>query len=133
MTGMPNRFDAETLEMLGRVREVELETTAAEGAAIHRTIIWVVVVGEGAFVRSEYAEAGRWYREARAKPEVILHAKGEAIPVTAVLVRDKRTIEQVSDAYRQKYGKRSPASTEAMVAPATLGHTLRLDPRDAAA
>ena len=129
---MPN-FDDATLERLDRVREVELETTAVDAAAVHRTIIWVVVVGEQAFIRSEYAEAGRWYREARAQPEVILHAEGEAIPVTAVLVADRGTIEQVSNAYRQKYGKGSPASTEAMVAPHTLEHTLRLDPRDAPA
>ena len=132
MTGMANRFDTPTLEMLGRVREVHLETTAADGAT-HRTIIWVVVVGDEAFVRSEYAEAGRWYREARARPDVVLHAEGQAIPVTAVLVSDATTIRQVSDAYRQKYGKRSPASTDAMVAPHTLEHTLRLDPRDTAA
>lgn len=131
MTGMADRFAAAILEMLGRVREVELETTASDGATIHRTIIWVVVVGDEAFVRSEYAEAGRWYRETRARPDVVLHADGQAIPVTADLVSDATTIEQVSEAYRQKYGKRSPASTDAMVAPHTLEHTLRLDPRDA--
>jgi hypothetical protein len=133
MIGMPKPFDAATLGMLDRVREVELETTANDGATIHRTIIWVVVVGESAFIRSEYAEAGRWYREARARPDVVLHAEAQAIPVNAVLVSDATTIGQVSDAYRQKYGKRSAASTEAMVAPHTLEHTLRLDPRDAAA
>jgi hypothetical protein len=132
MTDMPQDFDATTLEMLNRVREVQIETTAADKPTVHRATIWVVVVGEQAFVRSEYAEAGRWYREARREPEVILHAEGEAIPVTAVLVSDPDTIQQVSQAYRAKYGKRSPASTEAMVAPATLEHTLRLDPRDAA-
>ena len=126
-------FDAETLQRLDRIREVSIETTAADGTTIHRTIIWVVVVGKAAFIRSEYAEAGRWYREARARPEVILHARDETIPVTAVLVTDRRTIEGVSDAYRDKYGKRSPASTDAMVLPSTLDHTLRLDPRDAPA
>ena len=133
MIGMPKPFDAATLGMLDRVREVELETTANDGATIHRTIIWVVVVGESAFIRSEYAEAGRWYREARARPDVVLHAEAQAIPVSAVLVSDATTIGQVSDAYRQKYGKRSAASTEAMVAQHTLEHTLRLDPRDASA
>ena len=133
MTDMPMPFDAATLEKLDRVREVQLETTASDRTTIHRTIIWIVVVGDEAFIRSEYAEAGRWYRETLAQPEVILHAEGTAIPVTAVLVRDTDTIEKVSDAYRAKYGKGSPASTEAMVAPATLDHTLRLDPRDAPA
>ena len=128
---MPNRFDTATLETLGRVREVQLETTTVEGATVHRTTIWIVVVGDKAYIRSEFAEKGRWYREARAQPEVILHADGQAIPVTAVL--DTEAVSAVSDAFRAKYGKGSPASTEAMVAPHTLEHTLRLDPRDAAA
>jgi len=133
MTGMPPRFDTPTLEMLGRVREVEIETTSLDGARSHRTIIWIVVVGNEAYVRSEYADSGRWYREARSEPQVILHAEGSAIPATAVLANDAETVEAVSDAYRAKYGKRSPGSTDAMVAPHTLETTLRLDPRDVSA
>lgn len=133
MSGMEPRFDAHTLEMLGRVREVEIETTSLDGERRHRTIIWFVVVGDQTYIRSEYAEAGRWYREARSEPRVILHAEGAALPATAVLANDAETVEAVSDAYRAKYGKRSPGSTEAMVAPHTLEHTLRLDPRDSVA
>jgi hypothetical protein len=133
MIGMPHRFDAPTIEMLGRVREVEIETTSLDGEQRHRTIVWIVVVGDEAYVRSEYADSGRWYREARSEPQVILHAEGKAIQVTAVLANDAETVEAVSDAYRAKYGERSPGSTEAMVAPHTLEHTLRLDPRDASA
>lgn len=127
------RFDATMLETLGRVREVTLETTALDGVKPHQTIIWIVVAGDDAFIRSERGEAGRWYREARAEPEIILHAGGSAIPVTAVLANDADTIEQVSEAFRQKYGKRSPGSTAAMLEPHTLETTLRLEPRDAAA
>lgn len=130
MSPVQPRFDAPTLEMLDRVREVEIETTSLDGEQRHRTIIWVVVVEDGAYIRSEYAEAGRWYREARSEPRVILHADGAALPATAALANDAETVEAVSDAYRAKYGKRSPGSTEAMVAPHTLEHTLRLDPRD---
>ena len=133
MIGMPSRFDGPTLEMLGRVLEVEIETTSLDGERRHRTIIWVVVVGDQAYIRSEYAEAGRWYREARSEPRIILHAEGKAIGATAVPANDPETVEAVSDAYRAKYGERSPGSTEAMVAPLTLEHTLRLDPRDASA
>jgi hypothetical protein len=129
----PPRFDAATLQRLDRVLEVEIETTSLDGVQRHRTIIWIVVVRDEAYIRSEYAESGRWYREARSEPRVILHAEGTAIPVTAVLANDAETVEAVSDAYRAKYGERSPGSTEAMVAPHTLEHTLRLDPRDASA
>lgn len=132
MTSVPP-FDTATLEMLGRVREVTVETTALEGVKPHRTTIWIVVVGDHAFVRSERGEAGRWYRETRAEPEIILHADGMAMPVTAVLANDAEAIDQVSDAFRQKYGKRSPSSTAAMLEPHTLETTMRLEPRDAAA
>ncbi len=133
MIDMPSRFDAHTLEMLSRVRQIEIETTSLDGVQRHRTIVWIVVVGDQAYVRSEYAEAGRWYREARSEPQVILHAEGKAIPATAVHANDAETAEAVSDAYRAKYGARSPGSTEAMVAPHTLETTLRLDPRDSSA
>jgi hypothetical protein len=132
MNGTPSRFDAPTLETLGRILEVEIETTSLDGEQRHRTIIWVVVVGDQAYIRSEYAESGRWYREARSEPQVVLHGEGKAIPATAVIANDPETVDAVSDAYRAKYGDRSPDSTEAMVAPHTLEHTLRLDPRDAA-
>jgi hypothetical protein len=125
---MPPRFDNATLELLGRTPEVQIETTSAEGA-VHRTTIWVVTVGHEAFVRSEYAESGRWYRETRARPNVILHVGGSTLPVTAALVEDAATIQAVSNALEAKYRPISAASTAAMILPHTLEHTLRLDPR----
>lgn len=125
---MPSRFDAEPLQLLDRTREVQIETTSADGA-VHRATIWVVIVADQAFIRSEYAENGRWYREARARPDVTLHVAGSTLPVTAVLVEDAAAIQAVSDAFEAKYKRVSAASTAAMMLPHTLEHTLRLDPR----
>jgi hypothetical protein len=36
--------------------------------------IWVVVDGDPAYVRSVRGARGRWYREARAYPQAVLHA-----------------------------------------------------------
>ena len=122
-------FDPSTLLKLRGVREVTIETTALDGSATHRTIIWIVAVGDQPFVRSERGTAGRWYREARAHPDVILHVEGAQHPVTAVLANDAESVELVSNAFREKYGRRSPGSTEMMVQPHTLETTLRLLPR----
>jgi hypothetical protein len=127
---MSPRFDAATLAMLGRVREIDLETTSLDGTQTHRTTIWVVTVGDQVFVRSERGTAGRWYREARQAPDLILHAGDEAIPVSAVLAADPDSVQRVSDAFTARYGRRSAASTAAMIRPHTLETTLRLDPRD---
>ena len=129
MYAMPSRFDPDTLATLGPIREIELETTSVDGAQTHRTIIWVVTVGDQVFVRSERGSAGRWYREARHTPDIILHARDESIPVTAVPAADPDTVQRVSDAFTAKYGRRSAASTAAMLLPHTLETTLRLDPR----
>ena len=123
------RFDPGRLLLLRRVREVRIETTSLGGAKTRRVIIWVVVVGDQVFVRSYLGERGLWYREALRTPDVVLHAEGEAIEASAVLANDAATIEAVSTAFREKYGKRSPGSTEMMVQPHALPTTLRLDPR----
>jgi hypothetical protein len=128
-TAMPPRFDPDTIATLARVREIELETTSLDGTTTHRTTIWIVMIGDQAFIRSERGTAGRWYRETRQSPDVVVHAADEAIPVTAVPAADPDTIRQVSDALTDKYGRLSAASTAAMLEPHTLETTLRLDRR----
>jgi hypothetical protein len=127
MPGTP-RFEAATLEMLGRVREVRIETTSIDGATNHRTIIWIVTAGDEVFIRSVNGATARWYREVRQRPDAILHAEGAPIPVSVVLAADPDSIQQVSDAFKAKYGPRSPGSTASMLQPHTLETTLRVEP-----
>lgn len=122
------RFDGAILEMLGRVREVRIETTSLDGATNHRTIVWIVTAGDEVFIRSVHGTTARWYREARRRPDAILHADGAAIPVALALAADPHSIQRVSDAFTAKYGGRSPGSTASMLRPHTLETTLRLDP-----
>ena len=125
----PSRIDPARLEVLGRVREIEIETASPDGATAHRTIIWIVTAGDHVYVRSVNGTPARWYREALAHPDVVVHAEGAAIPMTAVPANDAQSIQVVSDAFRSKYGKISRSSTESMVQPHTLETTIRLDPR----
>jgi hypothetical protein len=122
-------FDPAALERLDRVREVRIQTTSIDGARTHRTIIWIVTAAEQVFIRSVRGTAGRWYREALRRPDVLVHAEGVELPVTAVPANDQGTIQLVSDAFKAKYGKRAPGSTASMLQPHTLETTIRLDPR----
>ncbi len=79
-------------------------------------------------MRSVRGEKGRWYREVSANPSAALHVGDRRIPVRAVPVTDEPTVGAVSDAYRSKYGRRAPGSTQAMLRPETLPTTLRLEP-----
>ena len=77
------RFEPGELALLAATEEIEIETAAADGPA-HRTIIWVVVDGDDAFIRSVHGRSARWYREATAHPEVTVHVGGRALPARVV-------------------------------------------------
>jgi hypothetical protein len=112
---------------LETVREVDIETRAAADAPVHRTTIWVVVSDGEVYVRSEYGQKGRWFRELMANPDSVLHVGDEAIPVHAVRADDPESVGRASAAYRAKYGDSSVVEfmTRDEIAPTTV----RLEPR----
>lgn len=114
-------------DRLETVREVDIETRRAADAPVHRTTIWVVVAGGEAYVRSEYGEKGRWFRELMASPDAVLHVGDEAIPVRAVRADDPESVERASAGYRAKYGDSS--ALDLMVRDEIAPTTVRLEPR----
>lgn len=125
---MNDSFDTETLSLLDATDEVRIETRRDEDSPVHRTIIWVVVVEGEVFVRSVRGTKGRWYRKISSNPEGALHVGERRIPVRAAPAADEPTVDAVSEAFRSKYGKSSPASTAAMLRPEILPTTLKLSP-----
>jgi hypothetical protein len=127
---MATVFDSEVIQLLAEIEEVEIETRAGPDASAHRTTIWVVVDGDAAHVRSVRGTRGRWYREARAYPEAVLHAGGRQLPVRLEPVSDGATIARVSEAFLRKYVQ-WPNDARAMVRDEVLATTLRLHPIEA--
>jgi hypothetical protein len=118
-------FGREDLQRLAAAEEVEIETQAPDGP-VHRTVIWIVVDGTEAFIRSFRGPTARWYREALANPAVAVHVDGRRLPATAIAATDPDSIERVSAGFWAKYPN-DPA-TRAMVGPDNLPTTLRLEP-----
>ena len=106
----------DAIQMLDRRREVHVATPTK------RLPIWSVVVDDEAYVRSYRGERGAWYR--RAVREGRLEIEG--IEARVEPERDPELNERISDAFRAKYGKRSPGPTAAMVTPEVVATTLRL-------
>src|ERR1700675_805397 len=86
-------FASDDLERIAQAIEVELETQAPDGPA-HRVVIWIVVDGEDAFIRSYRGPGARWYREALANPAVALHVDGRRLTATAIPATDPDSIER---------------------------------------
>lgn len=122
------RTSGDLLWKLAESDEVEIETRRDAKSPAHRTIIWIVPTEDGVYIRSYKGKSGRWYQEAVANPQVVIHlgrqqARARAIPETT-----SKVVSAVSTAYREKYGERYPTETEAMMKRSLLPTTLRLEP-----
>jgi hypothetical protein len=118
-------FASDDLARIAQAVEVEIETQGPDGPA-HRAVIWIVVDGEDAFIRSYRGPTSRWYREALANPAVALHVGGRRLAATAIPATDPDSIERTSDALKRKYA--GDHGLRGMVAPENLPTTLRLEP-----
>ncbi len=119
------RFEPGELALLAETEEIELQT-AMPGGPAHRTIIWIVVDGDDAFVRSVNGATARWYREAVANPEVTINVGGRTLRARAEPATDPDSIRRTSDVLARKYA--GFEGTQPMLAPEVLDTTLRLTP-----
>ncbi len=116
-------MSAADLELLDREREVDIETTTADGRP-RRTVIWVVVVDGVVYIRSYRAERGVWYREITARPQATIVSGERRIPVVAVPATDPASLAACSRGFEDKYP--GDPSVPAMNRPEALATTLRL-------
>ena len=121
-------FGESDLEQLAAIREIEVETHSTAGE-VHRAIVWPLVREGVLYLRSFHGPAGRWYREALADPDIALVIEGRRLSARAVPAPDAASVEACSAALREKY--RRSYSLAAMLAPATLPTTLRVEPSPA--
>jgi len=119
------RFEPAELALLADTVEIEIETAAPDGPS-HRTVIWVVVDGGDAFIRSVRGSSARWYREVAANPEVTIHADGRRLRANAVPATDPASIARTSAALERKYA--GDPEMPSMLDPDILDTTLRLTP-----
>lgn len=119
-------FQPDDLAAIGATEEVRIETSA-DGGPAHRTIVWIVVVDDAAYVRSYRGPEARWYREALADPDVGLHVQDRLLACRAVVVDDPSILGAVSAELERKYA--GDPATPSMVRPEVVALTLRLDPR----
>jgi hypothetical protein len=120
------RVDQATLDLLNERIEVDARTPRRDGSISSRPI-WVVVVDGAPYVRSYHGESAAWYRRALADGRLVLAADGDELTFGVEPIEDKELDRRVSAAFRTKYGRRSPKSTDAMVLlPEVVATTLRL-------
>ena len=118
-------LDRAVIDALDESVEIEMLTPRRDGSTSRRPI-WVVVVDDHAYVRSYHGPRGVWYRRAVADGRAAVEVAGRTVEVRVEPVAGAELNLRVSEAYRAKYGPRSPRPTEAMVSPPVDSTTLRL-------
>ena len=119
------RFAPDELALLADTEEIEIETARPDGPP-HRTIIWIMVDGEDAFIRSVNGAGARWYREATANPSVTIHAGTQALPARVIPAPDPESVARVNDALERKYT--GIVGLREMLVPDIFETTLRVEP-----
>ena len=117
-------FDADTLHALRDAREPTIRTYQHPNSAV---VIWVVVEGDGVFVRSWLGARGRWYKDLAAGGAATLEFADHRLPVKAFPASDADSVERASREILRKYRRSSHA--QEMVRAEILPTTLRLEPR----
>ena len=123
-------FEESDLDLLASTKEIRVETRSKAGE-VHKTIVWPVVRDRVVYLRSYKGPDGRWYREALADPEIALLFDRRRVAARAVPATDAASVEACSAALRDKYPR--SYSLEAMLVPAVLPTTLRIEPTAAGA
>ena len=118
-------FEESDLDLLATAKEIRVETRSRSGE-VHKTIVWPLVRDGVVYLRSYRGPGGRWYREALADPSIALLFDRRRLPARAVPATDDASVEACSAALRDKY--RRSYSLEAMLVPAVLPTTLRIEP-----
>jgi hypothetical protein len=119
-------FEADQLDELRAARTIRIETSRGPDRPVHETIIWVVVdEADRVFVRSEYGERGRWFRELLANPSGAVQVGSRRIPVRAEHAADPDRVAACSRGLSTKY-KTSRGSLAMMLRDEIIGSTLEL-------
>lgn len=114
------------MEQLAKAPEIDIETMGRRTGRTRRATVWAVVADGVPYVRSEFGDAGQWYRNALAAPRIGVVVGGRRFAAAAVPVTDPSVWQAVSEAFRVKY--RRSSSVGVMVEPAIEPMTLALEP-----
>lgn len=116
---------SEDLRRLGDVRELAIAGPRPDGTRAAWTPIWVVVVGDGVFVRTWQRRTTGWYGRAVAAGRAWIELAGDAVEVVLEATGDDPgdAADAVDAAYRAKY---AGAGAESMTTAESRASTLRL-------
>lgn len=108
--------------------EITLAPRRRDGSQRRPTTIWIVTIGDEAYIRSQNGTRGGWYRGAMSGEPARLRAGALAADVTFAPVRRQDDLDAVTAAYLSKYGRFEQIYGQPIITPESVAATLRVMP-----
>ena len=123
-------WTSDELDRIQAAEELQLASARSDGSLRPYVTMWVVRVGDDAYVRSAYGPANPWYRRARSSGVGRIRAGGVERDVSFDEA-ETGVHAAIDAAYHAKYDRYGPRIVGSVVGPQAEALTIRLVPRTA--
>ena len=121
-------WTSDELDRIQAAEELQLASVRSDGSLRPYVTMWVVRVGDDAYVRSAYGPANPWYR--RAKSSGIGRIRAGGVERDVSFDEAETGVHAAIDAaYHAKYDRYGPRIVGSVVGPQAEALTIRLVPR----
>ncbi|HEY0493025.1 MAG TPA: DUF2255 family protein [Candidatus Dormibacteraeota bacterium] len=122
------QWSKDELSRIGKAEELQIASVRRDGTLRKPVTIWVVLHGDGLYVRSVRGPAGAWFRGTQERHEGRIQAGSIAKEVTFVDAGHDAEAE-VDSAYRAKYRRYAGSVLNSVLTPEAKSTTIKLVPR----
>lgn len=116
------------LDKIGKAEELEIAGMRLDGTLRKATIIWVVRLDDGLYVRPVNGREGAWFRGTQVRCQGRIQAGGIDKEVSFVDA-DPNLNDQIDDAYRAKYRRYAANIVGSILTAKSRAATIKLEPR----
>ena len=121
-------WTSDELDRIQAAEELQLASVRSDGSLRPYVTMWVVRVGDDAYVRSAYGPANPWYRRAKSSGVGRIRAGGGERDVSFDEA-ESGVHAAIDAAYHAKYDRYGPRIVGSVVGPQAEALTIRLVPR----
>jgi len=100
---MPRKTD-DLKDRLARYRQIKITVTGRKSGKTISMPVWFVLEGEDLYLLPVQGSDTQWYKNVLKNPQIRIDARGAEAEFRAVPITDARTVESVTEKFREKYG-----------------------------
>jgi len=100
---MPRKTD-DLKDRLARYRQIKITVTGRKSGKTISMPVWFVLEGENLYLLPVQGSDTQWYKNVLKNPQIRIDARGAEAEFRAVPITDARTVESVTEKFREKYG-----------------------------